>query len=126
MKVFIISIAIISVMISGGIGSSIYINNVAKDIEEYSVRMSKAALDEKYDELEKIYSDMQTYWEKKKRNLAALVDHAHISEVDKAMSEIEIAIKAQENIEVLLSMARAKTTLSSVAQNECFNVNNLL
>lgn len=126
MKVFIISIAIISVMISGGIGSSIYINNVAEDIEEYSVRMSKAALDEKYDELEKIYSDMQTYWEKKKRNLAALVDHAHISEVDKAMSEIEIAIKAQENIEVLLSMARAKTTLSSVAQNECFNVNNLL
>lgn len=126
MKVFIISIAIISVVISGGIGSSIYINNVAEDIEGYSVRMSKAALDEKYDELEKIYSDMQTYWEKKKRNLAALVDHAHISEVDKAMSEIEIAIKAQENIEVLLSMARAKTTLSSVAQNECFNVNNLL
>ena len=118
------SILILALTVSGGIWADFYLNSVAKDIEKYCQTFSQTE-EESGEVHKKIYNEMNEYWQKKKRTLSAIIDHSHIGEIDKSLSEMEAAIDEQEYGEMFLSLARVKTTIKTVALNEHFQFSNI-
>lgn len=117
---------LLAVMIAGGIVSDIYLSRVSENISEYSEAIAGAALKEDYEALNAAYRQLDGYWKKNEMPLAALLDHAHISEINKSLSELEVGIEAQEITEVLLADARVRTTMEMIPNNEHFHMKNIL
>ena len=125
MKIFLSSLLILALTITGGIMADAYLSNIAKDIKQYCKTISEVQI-ESVDAYKKTYSEMNEYWQKKKRMLSVIIDHVHIGEIDKSLSEMEAAIDAREYGEMFLSLARVKTTIETVAQNEHFHLSSIL
>jgi hypothetical protein len=125
MKIFLSSLLILALTITGGIMADAYLSNIAKDIKQYCKTISEVQI-ESVDAYKKTYSEMNEYWQKKKRMLSVIIDHVHIGEIDKSLSEMESAINTREYGEMFLSLARVKTTIEMVAQNEHFHLSSIL
>ncbi len=125
MKIFLASLLILALTVSGGIWADFYLNSVAEDVEKYCDKISQTQ-EESDEAYEKTYNELNEYWQKKKRMLSVIIDHVHIGEIDKSLSEMEAAIDAREYGEMFLSLARVKTTIETVAQNEHFHLSSIL
>ena len=126
MKTFIVSLLIFALTIAGTVAGDFYLNDVAKNMEQYCQTLSDQTAGEGAEELEKAYKDMDEYWQKKKKILSVIIDHSHIGEIDKSLSEMKVAIETDERSEMLLAGARVKTVIENVAQNEHFHLSTIL
>ena len=125
MKIFLASLLILALTVSGGIWADFYLNSVAEDVEKYCDKISQTQ--EESDEFyENTYNELNEYWQKKKKTLSVIIDHVHIGEVDKSLSEMEVSIDNREYKEMFLALARVKTVIETVAQNEHFHLNSIL
>ncbi|MBE7027198.1 MAG: DUF4363 family protein [Ruminococcaceae bacterium] len=125
MKIFLSSLLILVLTITGGVMADSYLSNVAKEIDEYCKTISELP-QESEEVYKKAYNEMNEYWQNKKKTLSVIIDHAYIGDIDKALSEMEAAINTDEHGEMFLSLARIKTTIDMVAQNEHFHLNSIL
>lgn len=126
MKTFVAIILILAFMVTLGITSDIFLGSIYNNMSEFTQQIKAAASDEDYERLWSIYEQMNEWWEKKERLLTVVIDHSHISDIDRSMSEIRSGIFGRESIEVLLAAARVETEVELISRNEHFNINNIL
>lgn len=126
MKVFIASLLILIVMIAGGVAGDIYLQTVSADINAFTDRIDRAAEEEDFETVQSVYGELIKYWDKNEILLTALVDHAHTVEIEKSMKEMEMSLAAKEGTEVLLSSAKVRMEITSIAENEHFHLKNIL
>lgn len=126
MKTFVAIILILAFMVTLGIISDIFLGSIYNNMSDFTQQIKAAASDEDYERLWSIYEQMNEWWEKKERILTVVIDHSHISDIDRSMSEIRSGIFGRESIEVLFAAARVETELELISRNEHFNINNIL
>lgn len=126
MKTFVAIILILAFMVTLGIISDIFLGSIYNNMSDFTQQIKAAASDEDYERLWSIYEQMNEWWEKKERLLTVVIDHSHISDIDRSMSEIRSGIFGRESIEALLAAARVETELELISRNEHFNINNIL
>ncbi len=126
MKTFVAIILILAFMVTLGIISDIFLGSIYNNMSDFTQQIKAAASEEDYERLWSIYEQMNKWWEKKERLLTVVIDHSHISDIDRSMSEIRSGIFGRESIEALLAAARVETEVELISRNEHFNINNIL
>lgn len=126
MKVFIASLLILALLIAGGIAADIYLCSIADDMSGFADMVDSAAFGGNFDGIREAYTQMMQYWDKNEKFLSALIDHSHTVEVGKALKELEVSLKAQEEMEILLANAKVRTEVESISNDEHFHLKNIL
>ncbi len=126
MKVFIASLLILVLMIAGGVACDLYLQSVAGEVNAYADRIDEAAGLGDFTAVRSAYEELQQYWKKNERYLTALVDHAHTVEIDKSLKELEMGLAVEEEVEVMLSSARVRMEITSIANDEHLHIKNIL
>ncbi len=126
MKVFVASLLILALMIAGGAAGDMYLQSVADEMNTYADQIDQAAEQEDYERVRAVYQQLQQYWDDNIRYLTALVDHAHTVEIDKSLKELEMGLAVEEDVEILLSSARVRMEITSIANDEHLHIKNIL
>ena len=126
MKVFIAALLILLLLIGGGIAADLYLHTLSEDIANFADRIDQAAQAEDFDTVRAVYQEMQTYWDANEMPLTALVDHAHTVEIDKSLKELEMSMAVEADTEILLSCAKVRMEVKSIANDEHFHIKNIL
>lgn len=126
MKVFVASLLILALMIAGGAVGDMYLQSVADEMNTYADQIDQAAEQEDYERVRAVYQQLQQYWDDNIRYLTALVDHAHTVEIDKSLKELEMGLAVEEDVEILLSNARVRMEITSIANDEHLHIKNIL
>lgn len=126
MRAFVAAFVILAVLIGIGIGSDIFLGMVEKNMDIYHQRIEEAAENEDFNNMREAYEGWSQYWNSRKGFLAALVDHAHTIEIEKALSELEASIRERDVTEVRLAGARIKISMQAISDNERFHLGNIL
>ncbi len=126
MKVFVASLLILALMIAGGAAGDMYLQSVADEMNTYADQIDQAAEQEDYERVRAVYQQLQQYWDDHIRYLTALVDHAHTVEIDKSLKELEMGLAVEEDVEILLSSARVRMEITSIANDEHLHIKNIL
>ena len=126
MKVFIASLLILVLMIAGGVACDFYLQSVAGEMNTYADQIDKAAELGDFTAVRSAYEDLQQYWDDNVKYLTALVDHAHTVEIDKSLKELEMGLAVEEEVEVMLSSARVRMEITSIANDEHLHIKNIL
>lgn len=126
MKVFIASLLILVLMIAGGVACDFYLQSVGWRDEHYADQIDEAAELGDFTAVRSAYEDLQQYWDDNVKYLTALVDHAHTVEIDKSLKELEMGLAVEEEVEVMLSSARVRMEITSIANDEHLHIKNIL
>lgn len=126
MKVFIASLLILVLMIAGGVACDFYLQSVAGEMNTYADQIDEAAELGDFTAVRSAYEDLQQYWDDNVKYLTALVDHAHTVEIDKSLKELEMGLAVEEEVEVMLSSARVRMEITSIANDEHLHIKNIL
>lgn len=126
MKVFVASLLILALMIAGGAAGDMYLQSVADEMNTYADQIDQAAEQEDYERVRAVYQQLQQYWDDNVRYLTALIDHAHTVEIDKSLKELEMGLAVEEDVEILLSNARVRMEITSIANDEHLHIKNIL
>lgn len=126
MKVFIASLLILVLMIAGGVACDFYLQSVAGEMNTYADQIDEAAELGDFTAVRSAYEELQQYWDDNVKYLTALVDHAHTVEIDKSLKELEMGLAVEEEVEVMLSSARVRMEITSIANDEHLHIKNIL
>ena len=126
MKVFIASLLILVLMIAGGVACDFYLQSVAGEMNTSADQIDEAAELGDFTAVRSAYEDLQQYWDDNVKYLTALVDHAHTVEIDKSLKELEMGLAVEEEVEVMLSSARVRMEITSIANDEHLHIKNIL
>ncbi len=76
-------------------------------------------------ETEKSFAAFEAYWAQEEKHMAYVIDHVHLNSFSCAVDELEMAIYAASEADVLMLSARVRKEAESIAADELFLPENI-
>ncbi len=126
MKTFTVALTALIIMIVLLSGYSIYIKKVEKEFIKTVDEISELVKKEDWDKVSKDFKKLVGEWDKKEALLSMLNDHEDLDEINLSINDLDKSISHKNKEHALKSLGEIKIKIQRLAENESFNLENIL
>ena len=126
MKRLWIGVAILSILLATGIGTTVFAVHTHTNIADNLNQASEAALRGKWEEAKALSLDAKTKWESCRNITASIADHEPMEEIDDLFSQIEVFLLTKQQIPFAVCCASLGVLAEAIGEAHAVNWWNLL
>lgn len=114
-----------TILLTGTIGYSYFVNVTARDIKDTSEAIERAVSEERYSDARKYLDVLYTFLDEKETMLGATINHNDIYNLRLTMGELSARLKDEDKAECCVCLNTLSTRIRQLKQNSVpslFNV----
>lgn len=105
--------------------SFISVKTTAEKSQEYIGTIENFQNKGNNDKSKEIFEEFKKFWEKKSKKLEMIVHHEMLEDIEKYISELEVAVKNENSFEILKSCNCLKSKVESLKKSEQISLQNI-
>ena len=125
MKSVISAVVIFIFIVVTGLFSTIYVDNVTKEMLQIVYKNEKYFSNLKWKDAENEILKLEKYWAKKRRVLSVFINHINLMEVDITVSKLKNATKMHENADFFYESDNLVLILLNINEQQKISVENI-
>ena len=125
MKSVISAVVIFIFIVVTGLFSTIYVDNVTKEMLQIVYKNEKYFSNLKWKDAEDVILKLEEYWANKRSVLSVFINHTNLSEVDIAVAKLKNATKMRENTDFFYETDNLVLALLSINEQQKISIENI-
>ncbi len=126
LRSYIAIVGVATLLLSGTIGYSYFVNLTARDIKRASDAIESAVSEERYQDAKKYLDELYVFLDEKETMLGATINHNDIYNLRLAMGELSARLEDEDKAECSVCLKTLSTRISQLKQNSVPSLFNLL
>lgn len=125
MKSVISAVVIFIFIVVTGLFSTIYVDNVTKEMLQIVYKNEKYFSNLKWKDAENEILKLEKYWANKRSVLSVFINHTDLTEVDIAVTKLKNATKMQEKADFFYESDNLALILSNICEQQKISIENI-
>ena len=126
MKSFVIAVAILAVLVAGGMAFDLCLNNTTETLLNNCEEIDNDIRDTKFESAYKRTRELSEYIDRKKPLLSSILDHSNIDEIEKEISTLSGYTEKGDMVNSVVSVKNLKHMLEHLPENYALRLQNIL
>lgn len=126
MKSFVVSLVLAALIITGGIWSNIYMDNISGGMYKHTEKIEKYLEKEDFPSALEVEYGLYKQLENKKKLLATTIDHTTIDSLERNLFELISYTKSEQSYDALAKCEVLKIMIKQLPRNYSIKLENVL